>query len=91
MFLWPPLDLGYGILVPGVGVPTGAILACIALSLALWLIPYARLGLPSYLGAFYPMTLIVMEFVSLHSLWSTLTGRLTWKGRALMRPRWRLL
>jgi hypothetical protein len=74
-----------------VSVPTGAIMACIALSLALWLIPYARLGLPLHLGVLYPVTLVVMEFVALHSLWSTLTGRLTWKDRPLMRPRWRLL
>jgi chlorobactene glucosyltransferase len=89
MFLEPPLLLGahaLGLAPQAQAVP---ILLCMGLSLALWLGPYQRLGLPWYLGALYPLTLLVIEAVAACSLWLSVTGRLTWKGRALMRPQFR--
>jgi hypothetical protein len=64
------------------------LVACVGLALALWLIVYWRLGHPLYLALLYPITLLAIECVAFGSLWLTLTGRLTWKGRTLIRPRW---
>jgi chlorobactene glucosyltransferase len=89
MFLEPPLLLGahaLGLAPQAQAVP---ILLCMGLSLALWLVPYQRLGLPWYLGALYPLTLLVIEWVAACSLRLSVTGRLVWKGRALVRPQLR--
>ena len=64
---------------------------CIGLSLLVWLIPYAELGLPVYLGLLYPFTLLATEAAAFRSLRLSLAGRLTWKGRKLARQRWKWL
>jgi len=64
---------------------------CIGLSLLLWLIPYLELRVDSAMGLLYPVTILVNELVAFRSLLLSLSGRLTWKGRALARPKWKWL
>lgn len=64
---------------------------CIGLSLVLWLLPYREIGVPLYLAALYPATVLANVVVAARSLLFTLCGRVTWKGRPLARPRWRWL
>lgn len=90
LFLTPVYDLGRYALGLELDVPLVAVLGCIALALALWLLSYRRLGLPLAPAALYPLTLLVMEVVAFRSMWLSLTGGLTWKGRALASPRARL-
>lgn len=90
LFLKPFVDLGlYALDVP-LGVPVAYVLAAIGLALALWLVPYHQLGMPLWGAFLYPVTMLVMEAVALRSLWLGLSGRLTWKDRAIVRPRLRL-
>ena len=64
---------------------------CIGLSLLLWLIPFAELGVPVYLGLVYPVTILANEVAAFQSLRLSLMGRLHWKGRSLVRPKWKWL
>jgi chlorobactene glucosyltransferase len=64
---------------------------CIGLSMLLWLIPYAELGIPAYLALFYPVTILANEVTAFQSLRLTIKGRLYWKGRSLYRPKWKWL
>lgn len=91
VFLEPPLLLGLHVLGLAPYVQTRLIVLCMGLSLALWVVPYQRLSLPLYLGMLYPVTLLVIEWVAARSLWLSVTGRLAWKGRALIRPKCRWL
>jgi chlorobactene glucosyltransferase len=67
------------------------LLACVALSLLLWLVPYYYLRVPAWLALLYPLTHWVVFAVGLNSLIDSLNGRLRWKDRVLARPRWRWL
>jgi chlorobactene glucosyltransferase len=67
------------------------LVACLGLSLLLWLLPYADMRIPAWLACLYPFTILANEMVAIRSLWHTLGGRLSWKGRALPRPRWKWL
>jgi chlorobactene glucosyltransferase len=91
LFLKPPVLLVLSVLGLAPDAHVALLVCCIGVALVLWLIVYWRLGYPSYLALLYPVTLLVVEFVALSSLWLTLSGRLTWKGRTLIRPRWRWL
>jgi chlorobactene glucosyltransferase len=91
LFLKPPAMLVLSALGLAPGAHVTLLLCCIGTALALWLIVYWCLGYPLYLALLYPITLVVVEFVALSSLWLTLTGRLTWKGRTLIRPQWKWL
>ena len=91
MFWVPPVVLVASFLGLIPEAPAVPILVCMGLSLMVWLIPYQRLSLPWYLAALYPITVMAMEVVAFSSLWLTLTGQLTWKGRTLIRPHWRWL
>jgi len=64
---------------------------CIGLSLLIWVIPYLELGVPVWLGFIYPITILANEAAAFQSLRLSLTGRLTWKGRPLARPKWKWL
>ncbi len=64
---------------------------CLSLSLLLWLIPYHEMGIPSYLGLLYPLTILANEAVALRSFIYSLSGRLTWKDRLLAWPKWKWL
>jgi hypothetical protein len=61
---------------------------CMGLSVLLWLIPYADMGIPKGLAFLYPFTILANEIVALFSLQQSLVGRLSWKGRTLIRPPW---
>ncbi len=89
MFLRPLADLGLYALGFPRAVPLAAILVCVGLALVLWLVPYRLLRLPLWPAALYPATLLVMEVVAFRSLWLSLLGGLTWKGRSLVSPRLR--
>jgi len=89
VFLKPVCDLGVYALGLSLDVPLAAVLLCILLALVLWLVPYRQLGLPLRPAALYPVTVLVTEVVALRSLWLSLSGGLTWKGRSLLSPRLR--
>lgn len=67
------------------------LIICIILSFIVWLIPYIEIRIPLYLTFFYPITVMANELIAFRSLYFSLTGRLTWKGRPLPRPKWKLL
>jgi len=69
----------------------GELAVCIGLSLFLWIIGYAELKIPLYLGLLYPATIVANEAAAFQSLRLSLTGDLSWKGRQLARPRWKWL
>lgn len=91
IFLEPLLLLVLYILRLAPAVQIAPLLSCIGLGLALWLLPYQRRGLGWSLALLYPLTLVVMESIALHSLLLTLSGRLTWKGRTLLHKQWKWL
>jgi chlorobactene glucosyltransferase len=64
---------------------------CIGLSVLMWCIPYCELKLPLILGLIYPITIIANEGAALKSLVFSLSGRLSWKGRPIPRPKWKWL
>ena len=68
-----------------------AIVACLALSILLWMIPYSEMGIPLYLAFLYPFTILANIGVAFRSLVHSLGGRVIWKGRAIARPRWKWL
>ena len=67
------------------------LISCIGLSLLIWIIPYIELGIPAYLGLFYPATILANEAAAFQSLRLSLAGRLSWKDRSLARPKWKWL
>jgi chlorobactene glucosyltransferase len=67
------------------------LLLCIGLSVLVWCIPYWALGIPVGLGMIYPVTMVANGITAFFSLAFSLTGRLTWKGRPLPRPKWKWL
>jgi chlorobactene glucosyltransferase len=67
------------------------LVACIGLSMLLWLLPYADMRIPLGLAFLYPLTILSIEVVALLSIQRSLCGRLSWKGRSIPRPRWRWL
>ncbi len=87
-YLPPGLLLGYAAGAVSQGSPLVWLL-CIALALLIWLLPYRQLRLPLYLAFLYPLTLFVNELVALRSLWASLRGTLSWKGRQFAPQRWR--
>ncbi|NWG14397.1 MAG: glycosyltransferase [Acidobacteria bacterium] len=52
-----------------------------ALGLALWLIAYARFGLPLWLALLYPVKVVLYAALAFRSMWGHLTGTAEWKGR----------
>ena len=67
------------------------LIACLGLSLLVWLVPYMDLRLPIWLAFLYPLTILSTEVVALQSLYHSLRGGLSWKGRSIPPPRWRWL
>lgn len=60
----------------------------LCLSLLLWLVPYVDMGIPFGLAFLYPFTMVFVEWVAFQSLWRTLSGKLTWKGRSISKQPW---
>lgn len=67
------------------------LVACVGLSVLVWLIPYADLRIPLWLACLYPIKILANEVVAFRSVWCSLSGRLSWKGRSIPRPRWKWL
>ena len=68
-----------------------AVVACLALSILLWLIPYGEMRIPFFLAFLYPFTILANCGVAFRSLKHSLGGRVVWKGRSIARPRWKWL
>jgi chlorobactene glucosyltransferase len=68
-----------------------ALVACLGLSLLLWLVPYTEMRIPFVLACLYPLTILANIGVAARSLVHSLGGRITWKGRTIARPRWKWL
>lgn len=66
-----------------------ATVACLALSLLLWLIPYSQMHIPLFFALLYPFTILANIGVAVRSLVHSLGGRITWKGRTVARTRWK--
>ncbi len=68
-----------------------AVVACLALSVILWLIPYIEMRIPFFLAFLYPVTILANSGVAFRSLVHSLGGRITWKGRTIAKTRWKWL
>jgi chlorobactene glucosyltransferase len=66
-----------------------ALLSCVTLSVLLWLIPYIEMRVPFYLSFLYPFTVLANITVAFRSLFHTLGGRITWKGRPVGKTHWK--
>jgi chlorobactene glucosyltransferase len=55
------------------------------LDLALWAVAYWRLRFPIFLSFFFPITFLLNLAATLYSVFLTVTGRTTWKGRPLIK------
>jgi chlorobactene glucosyltransferase len=68
-----------------------AIAVCLGLSILLWLIPFNEMHIPSFLAFLYPITILANTVVAIRSLFHSLGGHITWKGRTIARTRWKWL
>ena len=91
LFLWPLILLMAWAFGQVQSIRPAELAASIGLSLLVWIIPYLHMGMPFVLGFIYPLTILANEVVAFRSLFSSLTGRLSWKGRPLTRQRWKWL
>lgn len=72
--------------VTGVSMPAlSPVLAAtaIVLSLLLWALSHRRFGFPLYLSFLYPFSMLLVDIIAGRSVWLTLRGQATWKGRIL--------
>ena len=91
MFWEPLIILALLALGQAPGARLHELLACLGLSLLVWLIPYIEMRIPFGMGLLYSLTILANEVVAIQSLRLSLSGRLTWKGRSLPRPKWKWL
>lgn len=85
MVFWEPLIV---LFLGAVRMPISArslILAIVAvvLSLLLWGLSHWRFRFPLYLAFLYPVSVLLVEIIAGRSVWLTLRGQATWKGRTL--------
>lgn len=90
VMFWEPLIV-LALLLSGLvtQVQPTALVACLALSILLWLIPYREMRIPLHLAFAYPLTVIANCVVAIRSLIHSLSGRITWKDRTIARTRWK--
>jgi chlorobactene glucosyltransferase len=69
--------------------PFWTLVVWLVLSLLIWVIPYISLGIPAWLAFLFPATILSNGFTALRSLWLSLTGNLTWKGRRIKPTSWK--
>jgi chlorobactene glucosyltransferase len=62
----------------------------VILALTLFGLFYLRFKLPLYLTFCYPLTVSMGAVLAFRSIFLTLRGRSTWKGRTLLKPKVRL-
>jgi chlorobactene glucosyltransferase len=89
LFIWPLIALAAYASGQAHAFHPNELLLCIGLSVLVWTIPYFEIGVPFVLGFIYPTIILANEVVAFRSLIISLTGRLSWKGRTLVRPRWK--
>ena len=90
VIFWEPLVVA-ALMLSG-GAPQAqpvAILFCLILSILLWLIPYIEMKIPFYLSFLYPFTVLANIGVAYRSLFHTLGGHTTWKGRPVGKTHWK--
>ncbi|MGC8787757.1 MAG: hypothetical protein ACP5Q1_10070, partial [Anaerolineae bacterium] len=88
VLFWEPwIVLALGILGSHVS-PVNIALAgrAILLSLLLWGLNHWRFGYRLYLALCYPLSILLAVVIAFSSLYLTLSGRGTWKGRRLGKP-----
>lgn len=90
VMFWEPLVVA-GLMLVGRadGAQPAAVAVTIALSMLVWLIPYLEMGVPFYLAFLYPFTILANMGVAFRSLFHSLAGRTTWKGRVIRKPQWK--
>ena len=90
VMFWEPLVVA-GLMLAGRadGAQPAAVVAAFALSVLVWLIPYLEMGVPFYLAFLYPFTILANIGVAFRSLFHSLTGRTTWKGRVIRKTQWK--
>ncbi|MBC7246769.1 MAG: hypothetical protein H5T73_03180 [Actinobacteria bacterium] len=90
-FVVPPVLLALGL--SGVLSPSLAWLAAAntALALFLWHLTVLRFRYPLYLAPLYPFVVGNAVAMSFYSMWITVSGRWSWKGRRLVRKRFHWL
>lgn len=90
VIFWEPLVVA-GLMLVGRadGAQPAAVAVTIALSMLVWLIPYLEMGVPFYLAFLYPFTILANMGVAFRSLFHSLAGRTTWKGRVIRKPQWK--
>jgi chlorobactene glucosyltransferase len=62
----------------------------VLLALTLFGLFYLRFALPLYLTFCYPLTVLMGATLAFRSIFLTLRGRSTWKGRTLLKPKVRM-
>jgi chlorobactene glucosyltransferase len=92
VMFWEPLIV-LAVMISGLAIQSqpAALVACLALSILLWLIPYIEMGLPFAYAFLYPFTILANVCVAFRSLVHSLGGLITWKGRTIARIRWKWL
>jgi len=92
VMFWEPLIV-LALMISGLvtQVQPTAIVACLALSILLWLIPFSEMSIPFFLAFLYPFTILANIGVAIRSLVHSLGGRITWKDRTIARTRWKWL
>jgi chlorobactene glucosyltransferase len=63
--------------------------AWLILSLLIWIIPYISLKMPIWLAFMFPVTVLSISYTAIRSLWLSLTGKLSWKGRSIRPSKWK--
>ena len=91
MFWEPLIVLAVMISGPVTQAQPTAVVACLVLSILLWLIPYGEMRIPFFLAFIYPFTILANIWVAFRSLVHSLGGRTTWKGRTIARTHWKWL
>lgn len=90
VMFWEPLIV-LALFISGlvIQVQFAALAACLVLAILLWLIPYVEMSIPFFLAFLYPLTILANLGIALRSMVYSLRGLTRWKGRAIVRARWK--
>jgi chlorobactene glucosyltransferase len=84
VFWLPLMGLGWSLSAASYPMILWVSIACIAISLLIWVIAYARFGFPLYLVIFYPVIVLLMVYIAAGSMSLNLTRKAKWKGRYIL-------